>query len=784
MARHAPFISMIRLVMLCTLFTATGMLYAATEGLLIQSGPWIVQQEDGSVRIAFEATEPVQSSQIGFIHITRLPDTVIPVVAHDMSITREVADQNRVSHRLRNPTRLISFDIPQDQATPGDYEIRGLGHQQRNLPFSLQAPPKREEETRIAVMGAYNYPSLRQIRALEKELGGPLHAALLLGVDGHLQLGTGGWENHIPIYAMRPSNIHKHFQAMIGEQHNWTFGCSIGHLDLPTAPNSIESTRIIAESSNDWQIYVEPVAPWDPGLLHPNGFPDPANNSNPIGLLLSSCLRSRVDLDDPWSIRYRVPLILTAGHSSAFISEPLVNEVDHGKQLIELAEDLSLITNTQLMRARNLLRDQRITAQRALQLATKLDDTDLRALSKQLQTKIQKKGNRGRGIRVYSGGTRYVSVSAAGGSFHGLSKHVALPIYHRALFGLRASSSRLDAVFTPAQDPNHTIRLSWNHINKKDSHLLGWGYGNAKKNVQALLNSNTSKSEIPELIRQLQWINNDDLANDLKDGINNIALLDLLHKENTYTARNVIQRLMCLNDRGIKDWLLVDDDSRMPYKLTWLLRSFSGSNYSVDAISALVLYSAHSTYIHTSLIHWYHHQATLREQERIREWLSVHIQPEKPEITDILIRHAVYAIVFSEQASEHEERFKTLALHKAEKERGLTLRPIERYLTQVLTPVDMRRLLTSPAYESILPLLLRVMAAQHIHEASYKRLVTERISLQLKKSLPFAADHIELQFLQMAFHGLAVDNIDAYKMARKLKAALPKLSEQAPLNRY
>jgi hypothetical protein len=68
--------------------------------------------------------------------------------------------------------------------------------------FRLTLPPPPSRLTRLAIAGAANYPTAADLKRVARPAGGPIDGVLLLGAGLEHRLGSGGWENRLPILAM------------------------------------------------------------------------------------------------------------------------------------------------------------------------------------------------------------------------------------------------------------------------------------------------------------------------------------------------------------------------------------------------------------------------------------------------------------------------------------------------------------------------------------------------------------------------------------------------------
>jgi len=270
------------------------------------TGPWMVQRDDGmrQIAIAYAPGAPGNPQ----VRLRAATGELLAVTATWHVQTR----------RSLHGWNILDLRIAEDACPPGQYQLQ-VGASSFDL--VIPAGPGAGQPARVAVVGAMNYPSRLDMARLAEALHGPIQVAIGLGPHLAGLIGTGGWEDAIPILFLGTGGPDgddpeaAQLGGMIGDARScWPHGAHVGALGLPCA-DAAQAGHAIAEDLSIWQVFVEPHASWNPSLRA-------RADSQPLDALpiLTLCQHMHV------------PAIIAGADGAGFVSEPL--SIDHGKLVI------------------------------------------------------------------------------------------------------------------------------------------------------------------------------------------------------------------------------------------------------------------------------------------------------------------------------------------------------------------------------------------------------------------------------------------------------------------
>lgn len=266
--------------------------------ITLLAGPWILAGEDGVLRVGVEVAG---SPAMVPVTVTRGGRTVAAKV--DL----------RPLRRPRQPvSTVVGFALPTGSG-PCHFTFAD-----RTLSLTPSDLPSSDTPARVVVVGGWNYPDRNDLVRLEPALGGPVQLVVGVGRGVLERLGSGGWEESLPVICLGADEAEDAFrQGILGEAAlHWRHGAHWGLLGLPSTADDADAGMAVARDLSRWQAYVSPHGAWDLGLGAPLAAKAPANAVP----LLAICQH------------LRVPLILAAGSRVGWVSEPLV--ANQGKPVI------------------------------------------------------------------------------------------------------------------------------------------------------------------------------------------------------------------------------------------------------------------------------------------------------------------------------------------------------------------------------------------------------------------------------------------------------------------
>lgn len=249
-------------------------------------GPWWWHGADGGVHLAVAllGSAPVP---VGMI--------VLNIDGQDVAASASLA---WIPPARDGASRILRVDLP--AGTRGEVRWTLAGSLLR---ASVAPPLPRDATARIILASAGSWPDRIAIDNLARQLGGNPGLVLALGADCAGRLGSGGWENTIPVKVIAPEDP---ILAICtgGEDARWRHGVGHGVIGLPASPDRSRADLSLARDLSPWLVYCDVPVAWDPAISRPVGAIADA------GVLLAACQR------------LHVPLILGAGRTG-LVSEPM-----------------------------------------------------------------------------------------------------------------------------------------------------------------------------------------------------------------------------------------------------------------------------------------------------------------------------------------------------------------------------------------------------------------------------------------------------------------------------
>jgi hypothetical protein len=293
---------------LILLISATLVSASATDVAgAVLAGPWMLVREDGGLEIGLElAAGSPHAGEVALSCDAAGAPAALPARPRWRALRRPG----------RPASEILSITVAAADTRPGLHHLVCAGHR---FELAFPARPGPTDTARVAVAGAWNYPSPLDLARLGESLGGPVQLVIALGPQVGERLGSGGWENAIPVLLLGAGEVPAGMEpapaiaAIAGETiGQWQLGGRWGVLGLPSAPDTARAGRAIAVDLSPWQVFVEPLASWNPGLLAPGQPAGPAASLP----LVAICQHMHV------------PVILAGGGGAGWVSEPL--GLDHG----------------------------------------------------------------------------------------------------------------------------------------------------------------------------------------------------------------------------------------------------------------------------------------------------------------------------------------------------------------------------------------------------------------------------------------------------------------------
>jgi hypothetical protein len=270
----------LRVLLLC----ACAGLAAAGEAARVLRGPWWWRAPDGAPEIGLAvAGNPAlpRSARVGGAEVA-LAGELLPLPG-DPDGAEAVA----------------VLRLPATAAGRIEFALAG-----RALAIDAARPPATDAAVAVVVAGAAAWPDRAALAAAASAAGREPDTVLILGPGAAARLGSGGWEERLPVAVVAPAD--PALDAVSGGRAaGWRHGLRVGPLGLPASPDRGRADLALARDLSPWLAYLDAPAGWDPAISRI----DPGD-VRAVGVLLAACQR------------LQVPLVLGAGRAG-FISEPL-----------------------------------------------------------------------------------------------------------------------------------------------------------------------------------------------------------------------------------------------------------------------------------------------------------------------------------------------------------------------------------------------------------------------------------------------------------------------------
>ena len=392
----------------CLLHRAT-----ATE-LVVQAGPWFIEEPAGALRIGWEIVAGPDQQALGNIRIT-------DEMAVDINCQRKWQLVEGRSLAARRYIYQVLLN-PEQRATHDRIVLSGL--EQEPLSLQIHQRPQMDQAVHVLCAGTYNYPLKSDIARIERQLGHAIDLVMLLGDGIGARIGKGDWEKRIPILCMRSLQTAVPLDDIVcGDQAQWPFGTAWGCIGFPSSLEEKHNLTAINRGLHAWQIFIDRCQHWDPGTYAKT------NNPNALKRLLALCRRPQLKL------------VLTAGSGSGFISEPLRVR---SYQFAELALQQRYINHTQFQAVKEMVKTTGQSVKAALIEQGLISKHQSQTLAHMInEMGVDSNEHNLGGIIVEEQGVRYCAVHASGLGFRPLAEEMAVPLYERAHFVLQASPDQL-----------------------------------------------------------------------------------------------------------------------------------------------------------------------------------------------------------------------------------------------------------------------------------------------------------------------------------------------------
>ena len=267
---------------------------AGVTPLMVAAGPWMTIDARGVVAVTVRLVPGLVQAQVRSVHpyIAGKPLPVEPVI-------RVVpAEGGALAGEM-----VATWTLP--ILTSGALR---LGADPHAVAMQVPVPPGSHDEVRLVIAGGQVWPSKEQIEVAGKSVGGPISLVVALGTVATTRLGTGGWEDSIPLITrLGPTRTEPVAAAILGPTPLPGADFSWGLLGLPSTERGPEAAIDCVARPRPWNVLLDPLDTWDVGLL--------------AGAERSDVQRLRVMVGVAKVLS--VPLILTGGSASGFVSEPL-----------------------------------------------------------------------------------------------------------------------------------------------------------------------------------------------------------------------------------------------------------------------------------------------------------------------------------------------------------------------------------------------------------------------------------------------------------------------------
>jgi hypothetical protein len=256
----------------------------------MRSGPWLLRQADGSLTVGVDV---VGGDQEAVAEAVRL-------VVDGRARAPERVEVLLRPHALPGWSARFRLDAAQQLAGAVALRFRG-----RSLPLTRLRPPVEGAQLRLAIIHAGAWPTPAGLAAAAAALGGPLDGAVAVGDGLPRVLGTGGWEQELPLWlAAAPDEAP--LRALAGVAP--VAGVSFPLLALPGIDDPVQGGRIIAAELAPWVLPLLRGPTWD---LDRGARERGAELGSLAPLVQAASWRG-------------VPAILQVGPRAGLISDPLI----------------------------------------------------------------------------------------------------------------------------------------------------------------------------------------------------------------------------------------------------------------------------------------------------------------------------------------------------------------------------------------------------------------------------------------------------------------------------
>ena len=508
--------------------------------------PWMIEQEDGSLRIGILLPAQADPLVLGAIKIVDESDQLL-----DLNRSWQMVRGGGVGKQQR-----MLYTIQVDSAKRyGITSINLQGVGDGILSIKLPKLKPLDQESRILCVGHYNYPLLDDIELVEKTIGASIDAVLIIGQRCTHRIGTGQWEHRIPIVVMHeagtPEEIIRSEQYICGKAPAWPSGFAHGCIAFPSASHDDLNLSAINRYQHDWKIFIDRDARWDPCV-------------SSRSLLKAKRMRRLLAV----ATRQRIPFILSGGSGSMFISEPLFVQ---SYQFAEIALRNQYINEQQYELVKKTVSDSGRSVRAVMLDMGLLNRNQVETISQGMINKPIDSGltNHMEGISVKAGGTRYLSVNSAGLSFRPISNEIALPIYQKSFMVVQASPQHCSVKLI--QTSGQICKLDY--VKKAEAHSSGWGTWDASlKDLKSVKPEELSEEEL----QHVSWLTHMNLNGAF--AASSFRLQTSLDFAQTLSAQGnhvLLRRFMQLNAVVAMSWVYQQNDPPVDVRRDALLRNIA-----------------------------------------------------------------------------------------------------------------------------------------------------------------------------------------------------------------
>ncbi len=277
----------------------------------VAAGPWMQIDERGTVSIYLRLVPPIDLNALALIQpysrglkITS-PQRTRVIPASGGALAGQIVVSWTLPPLTSGTLRLSSKAPSPDEPTLVQVEV--------------PIPPEPTDAVAVAVTGSAAWPDASSVIAAGTHSGATISAMLVVGTVSPERVGTGGWEDKIPLFIrLDPAALDRNpLLAVILEPAPPAADVTWGCLGLPSLLRGAEVAVDIASRTRPWNVLLDPLARWDPALRALPGRGDPNTLRTPVGI----------------AKMLAVPCILAGGSPAGFISEPLGTIAGGGLQV-------------------------------------------------------------------------------------------------------------------------------------------------------------------------------------------------------------------------------------------------------------------------------------------------------------------------------------------------------------------------------------------------------------------------------------------------------------------